>query len=87
MIAYVKIKDYVNDKAFCLPVNLVQSNQDGKFVYVAIEKGNQWIASRRMIKSGMDYNGIVEILEGVAEGDKVISAGYQNIREGEPVIF
>lgn len=87
MIAYVKIKDYVNDKAFCIPVNFVQSSQDGKFIYVAVEKGNQWMASRRMIKPGMDYNGIVEILDGVAEGDKVISSGYQNIKEGEPVTF
>jgi multidrug efflux pump subunit AcrA (membrane-fusion protein) len=87
MIAYVKIKDYVNDKAFCIPVNFLQTGLDGKFVYVAVQKGNQWIAERRMVKPGMDYNGIVEVLDGIAEGDKVISAGYQSIKEGEPVVF
>ncbi len=87
MIAYVRIKDYVNDMAFCLPVNLVQNSQDGKFVYVAVEKNNQWIASRQMIKPGLDYNGVIEILDGVTEGDKIVSAGYQNLKEGEPVVF
>jgi RND family efflux transporter MFP subunit len=87
MIVYVKIKDYTNDKAHCLPVNFVQSNQDGKFVYVAVQKGNQWIATQRIVKPGMDYDGIVEVLDGIAEGDKIISAGYQNIKEGDPVIF
>jgi RND family efflux transporter MFP subunit len=87
MIAYVKIKDYTNERAFCIPVNYIQTNQQGKYVYVAVQKGSQWIASQRMVKPGMDYNGIVEVLEGIAEGDKVISAGYQNIKEGEPVIF
>lgn len=87
MVAYVKIKDYSNDKAFCLPVNYIQSNQDGKFVYVASQSNNQWVASRRMIKTGMDYNGIAEVLGGITEGDKVISAGYQNIKEGDPVVF
>jgi multidrug efflux pump subunit AcrA (membrane-fusion protein) len=87
MIAYVKIKDYVNDKAFCMPVNFIQTSQDGKYVYVAVQKGNQWIAERRMVKPGMDYNGIAEILDGIVEGDKVISAGYQSIKEGEPVVF
>jgi len=87
MIVYVKIKDYTNDKTFCIPVNFVQTNQGGKFVYVAVQKGTQWIATRRMVKPGMDYNGVVEVLEGIAEGDKVITAGYQNIKEGDPVIF
>jgi len=87
MVAYVKIKDYSNDKAFCLPVNYVQSNQDGRFVYVVNQKDNQWIANRRMIKTGMDYNGVVEILGGIADGDKVISAGYQNVKDGDYVVF
>lgn len=87
MVAYVKIKDYTNDKTFCLPVNYIQSNQEGKFVYVASQSNNQWIASRRMIKTGMDYNGVAEILSGITEGDKVISAGYQNVKEGDPIVF
>ena len=87
MIAYLKIKDYTNEKAFCIPVNYVQTNKDGKFVYVAVQKDNQWVASRRLVKPGMDYNGVVEILEGLAEGDKVISSGYQSVNEGGQIIF
>lgn len=87
MIAYVKIKDYTNENAFCIPVNYIQSNQDGKFVFVAVQKGNQWVATRRIVKPGMDYNGVAEVLNGIAEGDKIISAGYQNIKEGEAVVF
>lgn len=87
MIAYVKIKDYSNDHAFCMPVNYIQTNQDGKFVYVAVQKGNQWVAAKRAVKPGMDYNGVAEVLSGIVEGDKIISAGYQNIKEGEAVVF
>ena len=87
MIAYVKIKDYSNEKAFCIPVNLIQSGKDGKFVYVAEQKDNQWIAVRRSVKPGMDYNGVAEVVEGLAVGDKVISSGYQNINEGAQIIF
>lgn len=87
MIAYIKIKDYTNAKAFCLPVNYVQNNQDGKYIYVASQKGNDWTAQKRMIKTGMDYNGTVEVLEGIASGDKIITSGYQSLNEGEKVIF
>ena len=87
MIAYVKIKDYTNEKAFCVPVNYVQSNKEGKFVFVAVQKDNQWIATRRLVKTGMDYNGVAEILEGLSEGDKVISSGYQSVNEGTQITF
>lgn len=87
MMAYVKIKDYTNEKAFCFPVNYVQSNQDGKFVYVAKQNGNDWTAERQIIKTGMDYNGTIEVLEGIAAGDKIITSGFQSLNPGEKVIF
>ena len=87
MIAYVKIKDYTNENAFCIPVNYIQSTQNGKYVYVAIEKDHHSVASRRMVKTGMDYNGVAEILEGLALGDKVISSGYQSLNEGAVITY
>jgi RND family efflux transporter MFP subunit len=87
MIAYIKIKDYTNEKAFCLPANYVQSNQDGKYVYLAKQNGAEWSAERRIVKTGMDYNGIVEILEGISAGDKIITSGFQGLNQGEKVVF
>ncbi len=87
MITYVKINDYTNERAFCIPVNYIQSNKDGKFVYVAVQKDNLWIATRRLVKQGTDYNGVAEILEGLSEGDKVISAGYQSLYEGAQITY
>jgi len=87
MIAYIKIKDYSNSKAFCLPVNYVQNDQKGKFIYIAKQKGKDWIADKRMIKTGKDYDGIIEILEGLNTGEKVITAGFQNLNSGENVVF
>jgi RND family efflux transporter MFP subunit len=87
MIAYIKIKDYTNEKAFCVPVNYVQSNQDGKFVCIAKQNGNDWIAEHRMIKTGMDYNGVIEVLEGISAGENIITSGFQNLNGGEKVVF
>lgn len=87
MIAYLKIKDYTNAKAFCMPVNYVQSNQDGKFVFVAKQNGADWVAERRSVKTGMDYNGVIEIIEGLLAGDKIITSGFQGLNQGEKVVF
>lgn len=87
MIAYIKIKDYTNEKAFCLPVNYVQTNQEGKFVYIAKQNGNDWIAEQRIVKTGMDYDGTIEILEGIAAGENIITTGFQSLNAGEKVVF
>ena len=87
MIAYVKIKDYSNEASLVLPVNIIQSNQVGKFVYVIAKEGDKVSAVRKTITTGMDYNGEVEITSGLNVGDQVVTAGYQNLKEGSSVIF
>jgi len=87
MIAYIKIKDYTNEKAYCIPANFIQTNQDGKFIFVAKQSGNDWVSERRFIKTGMDYNGTTEVIEGILSGDKIITAGFQGMNPGEKVIF
>lgn len=87
MIAYVKIKDYENESCMVLPVNVILSNQDGKFVYVVSKEGGKSTAVRKKITTGMDYNGQAEVTSGLTPGDQVITAGYQNLKEGSSVIF
>jgi len=87
MIAYIKIRDYTNNQAFCLPVNYVQNDQKGKFIYIAKQNGRNWIADKRMIKTGKDYDGIIEVLEGLKTGEKLITDGFQNLNSGENIVF
>lgn len=87
MIAYIKIKDYTNERAFCLPANYVQTNQDGKYIYIAKQDGDGWIAERRIVKTGMDYNGTIEIVEGISAGEKIITSGFQELNAGEKIVF
>ncbi len=88
-IAVMKIVDYHNPKAITIPVNLVQRAEEGEFVLIAenTENPNQVIAKKVMITQGQNYNGVVEILSGLKEGDKVISTGFQDINNGETVTF
>jgi RND family efflux transporter MFP subunit len=87
MIANIKIKDYTNEKAFCIPVNYIQNTQDGKFIYIAKQNGTQWSAEKRVIKTGMDYDGVIEVVEGLTAGENIITAGFQNLNPGEIVVF
>lgn len=85
MIAVLKIIDYSDKDAFVLPIGAVQKSSDGEFVYVAENAGGKMVAKRKVVKSGMVYNGMTEITTGLEKGDKVITNGYQNVIEGDAV--
>ena len=85
MIALVKINDYKKKDAVVIPVNIVQKDASGDYVYVSVDKGNKKIAEKRVIKSGQNYNGNLEVLDGLKAGDKIVVTGYQNLEDGETI--
>jgi len=83
MMAVVKINDYSSPSAFVVPVSLIRESTSGKYVYLArVEKG-QLLARRQIVTVGNTYNGMAEIKQGIALGDKVISTGYNSLMEGQ----
>ena len=83
MLAVLKIVDYKNDQALTVPVNSIQKAESGDYVFVA-DNGK---AKRVDIKSGRVSEGKAEILSGLKSGDKVITAGFQDLNEGDIVKF
>jgi len=87
-IAVMKIVDYQSAKAVTIPVNLIQTADDGDYVLVAEKTGEkQATAKKVVVKQGQNYNGQVEILSGLKKGDWVISTGFQDVNNGEVVAF
>ncbi len=88
MIAVLKIIDYQNPNAIVIPVNLIQTAEDGEFVLVADKNDDKAATVRKaLIKQGSNYNGMVEIASGLKKGDWVISTGFQDVNNGETVHF
>ncbi|SMB85994.1 efflux transporter, RND family, MFP subunit [Hymenobacter roseosalivarius DSM 11622] len=85
MVATVRVLNYNRPNATVLPVDLVQRDEQNSYVYVVEQKGSQPVARKRIIQTGATYNGEVEVTSGLTANDKVISAGYQNINEGQAV--
>jgi membrane fusion protein (multidrug efflux system) len=85
MVASVRIKNYGNASATVLPVDLIQHDEENAYVLVVNQNGGKAVATKRVIKTGQTYNGKQEVLSGLKSGDEVISAGYQNLNEGQTV--
>jgi RND family efflux transporter MFP subunit len=82
MISVLKIIDYKNDAAVAIPINLIQTDAKGNYVYVAASENGKNIARKKYIGQGRSYNGIVEITNGLTAGDKLITAGHLSLAEG-----
>nr|MBP6314389.1 efflux RND transporter periplasmic adaptor subunit [Chitinophagaceae bacterium] len=80
MTALVKIATYQNARAFVLPVSVIQKTENGNFVYVVDEKDQSKL---REVTLGNSYESKVEILSGLALGDRVITTGYEELNEGD----
>jgi RND family efflux transporter MFP subunit len=87
MIAIIQINDYHTDKAVQVPMNVVQTDQLGSYVYVVRPKDRFNAAYKQPVVLGNSYNGVAEVLKGLTVGDKVISVGYQELVDGEYVRF
>jgi RND family efflux transporter MFP subunit len=84
-IATVRIKDYSAPNAISVPVNLVQTDESGKYVFVAVKEGEVLKARKKTVNIGEVYNGLAEIKIGLAPTDQVITEGYQNVYDGQTV--
>ncbi|SKC09166.1 RND family efflux transporter, MFP subunit [Dyadobacter psychrophilus] len=87
MMAQVQINDAISKNALAIDQNYVQSTEKGNVVYVAVTEGNKKVAKAKEVKTGLSYNGKVEILSGLAAGDQLITLGYQEVSDGQPISY
>lgn len=87
MLAQIKINDISKAKAIVINQNLVQSTESGQLVYVAVNENNKKIAKARQVKTGLSYGGQIEVTDGLQSGDQIITQGYQELVDGQPINF
>jgi RND family efflux transporter MFP subunit len=83
--ALVKILDYSAPNSIAIPLNTLQTDENGKYVLVAEKKGDQLIAAKKNVKIGQLYGDSIEIKEGLKTGDVLVTGGYQDLFEGQPI--
>ncbi|TAG11212.1 MAG: efflux RND transporter periplasmic adaptor subunit [Sphingobacteriia bacterium] len=82
-LAQIKFLDYEATNAIAVNINTVQTDEKGKYVYIAVANGNKLMARKKMIVVGEVNGQLIEIKSGLNAGDQLITEGYQNIYEGQ----
>lgn len=87
MLAQVLINDVTKNNALIIDQNLIQNTENGQIVYVAAAEGGKKVAKARTVKTGLSYAGKIEITEGLKAGDELITIGYQELTDGQPISY
>jgi RND family efflux transporter MFP subunit len=87
MIAIIQVNDYHSDNSILVPMNIIQTDQVGSYVYVVHPKDKYNVAVKQPVVLGNSYNGVAEVIKGLSEGDKVISVGFQELIDGDYIRF
>ncbi len=85
-LAHLRINDYTKESSLVLPSSIVMQTAEGEnFIYILNDEGEKTFAKRVIVTTGYEYEGRVEILEGVQGGDRVITNGAKSVRDGQRV--
>jgi RND family efflux transporter MFP subunit len=84
-VALIKVQDYSAPGALTVPVNTLQTDENGKYVLVAATENGRMITRKKQVEIGELYGDQIEIKNGLNEGDALITEGFQGLYEGQLV--
>ena len=87
LTAKLRINDYSSENALLIPQSVISENALGEqYIYVIKEKnGDEATAEKTIIKTGMTQGDIIEVLEGLENGQEIILEGARSVNDGQKV--
>jgi RND family efflux transporter MFP subunit len=85
-VVLVKIKDYYAPNAITVPLNVIQVDEKGKYVFVLSKEGDVMKARKKPVIVGENFGGFAEIKgNSLSAADMIITEGYQSVYDGQIV--
>ena len=84
-LALVRILDHQSKNALVVPVETIQSDDKGKYVFVLKEENGKKVARKKPVNIGEFYDEQIEIKTGLSVGEKLITKGFQGLYEGQVI--
>jgi hypothetical protein len=85
MTGVIKVVYFTEASAVTVPVNVVQTMNNEKVVFVAEQDGKNLVARKRVVTVVGVFDNLAQIKSGIKAGDKIITFGYQGLSDGEVV--
>lgn len=86
MLATIKINDYSADNTLIAPSIIIKQDIKGQFLYKIEKNGENDIATKTYIETGMSEGNRTMVTKGINAGDRIIVAGYNLVSDGIRVL-
>ncbi|MFO7733417.1 MAG: efflux RND transporter periplasmic adaptor subunit, partial [Candidatus Aminicenantes bacterium] len=87
MLAVLLVNDYANPAGLTVLKNIVQETGTEQFLFVAVPEGARWTARKRVVRTGLEAGNRIEVLEGLSDGEHVVTFGFQKLADGQPLVL
>ncbi|MAJ50003.1 MAG: hypothetical protein CMB82_00090 [Flammeovirgaceae bacterium] len=81
-VVVIRLVDYLNDRAMVVPTKLIQTDNQGSFIYVLEGKSDDKKASKAYVNIGYSFDDHTEILSGLVENQMIVEKGYRALTQG-----
>lgn len=86
LFATLRIRDFVTDSAVVLPAGAILQDYEGKnYVFTVNESGGSARVTKRIIETGLSYEGMTHVTSGLSQGDRIVDKGARKVVDGEVV--
>jgi|CXWL01.1.fsa_nt_gi membrane fusion protein (multidrug efflux system) len=72
-------------EALAIPEIAILDQADGAFVFRVTAQGSAPTADRVRVQIGQRSGGMAEVLQGLSEGELIVTEGVQSVRPGQPI--
>lgn len=84
MTAVIRVVYNTEKSAIVVPVNVVQNLNGEKIVYTAEQSGGNTVARKHVVTIKGVFDGKAQV-DGLKDGDKIITVGFQGLNDGDLV--
>ena len=84
MTGIVRVIFHTEPAAIVVPVNVVQTINNEKVVFVYEASGKETVARKKVVKVDGVYDNFAQV-QGLKAGEKIISFGYQGLNDGQAI--
>ncbi len=86
LLADLNIRDFYQDSVVVIPSKIIQQDRQGNdYIFVLKTEKEKKIAKKIIIKTGLSYNGITLVTEGLKGGEFFIDKGARSIQDADVV--
>jgi membrane fusion protein, multidrug efflux system len=83
MVVDLRVKRALLEDVVIVPRTAIVRDETGVFVFVAKEENGRKVAELQEVRIGTASGPLVQILEGISDGDEVVVAGMRNLSIGD----